>query len=261
MANAALRRAGLYSRRIPAALTEPIPRRIVSAHVGDDPFRGKNRGWGRRCLFLVTLSRRSRLQDPALRSGGFRPAGESPDGLRCDVGLRPSGKSARSPEQSFMNTSLHIKDGDTFRPASFDELLDATRKALAVRVRKGAAMESPRAVRDFLLVHLARAEREIFTVIFLDNRHRLIEASDLFMGTIDGASVHPREVVKAALQRNASAVILAHNHPSGVAEPSRADELITLRLKDAMALVDIRVLDHLIVAGDTVTSLAERGLI
>jgi DNA repair protein RadC len=160
-----------------------------------------------------------------------------------------------------MNTCLHIKDGDRFRPASFDELLDATRKALAARVRKGAPIESPKAVRDFLLVHLARAEREIFTVIFLDARHRLIEASDLFMGTIDGASVHPREVVKAALQRNASAVILAHNHPSGVAEPSQADELITLRLKDAMALVDIRVLDHLIVAGDAVTSLAERGLI
>jgi DNA repair protein RadC len=160
-----------------------------------------------------------------------------------------------------MTSTLHIQDGDAFRPASLDELLDAARKALSGKTRRGAAFESPQIVKDFLLLRLGAAEREVFTVIFLDNRHRLLAASDLFFGTIDGASVHPREVVKEALRQNAATVILAHNHPSGVAEPSRADELITLRLRDALALVDIRVLDHLIVAGSTVTSFAERGLI
>ena len=95
----------------------------------------------------------------------------------------------------------------------------------------------------------------------LDNRHRVVECQELFRGTIDGASVHPREVVKEALQRNAAACILLHNHPSGVAEPSHADELITRRLKDALALVDIRVLDHLIVAGEEVISFAEKNLL
>jgi DNA repair protein RadC len=102
---------------------------------------------------------------------------------------------------------------------------------------------------------------EVFCCLFLDNRHRLIAFDELFRGTIDGASVHPREVVRQALQRNAAAVILAHNHPSGVAEPSQADELITHRLKDALALVDIRVLDHLIVGDSRCTSFAERGLL
>jgi DNA repair protein RadC len=104
-------------------------------------------------------------------------------------------------------------------------------------------------------------EREVFGCLFLDNRHRLIALEEMFLGTIDGASVHPREVVKRALKLNAAAVILAHNHPSGVAEPSQADELITARIRDALALVDIRVLDHLVVGGTTVTSFAERGLI
>jgi DNA repair protein RadC len=95
----------------------------------------------------------------------------------------------------------------------------------------------------------------------LDKRHRLIEYVELFRGTIDGASVHPREVVKLALARNAAALLFAHPHPSGVAEPSQADELITQRLKDALSLIDVRVLDHFIVAGGDVTSMAERGLI
>ena len=101
----------------------------------------------------------------------------------------------------------------------------------------------------------------MFCCLYLDNRHRLIAFDELFRGTIDGASVHPREVVREALAHNAAALILAHNHPSGVAEPSRADELITQRLRDALALVDIRVLDHLIVAGPETLSFAERGLL
>ena len=128
-------------------------------------------------------------------------------------------------------------------------------------LRRTPVLENPRAVSQYLCVHYAGHEREVFSCLFLDNRHRLISVEEMFQGTIDGASVHPREVVKRALKLNAAAVILAHNHPSGVAEPSQADELITARLRDALALVDIRVLDHLIVGGSSVTSLAEKGLL
>jgi DNA repair protein RadC len=104
-------------------------------------------------------------------------------------------------------------------------------------------------------------EHEVFCCLYLDKRHRLIQFEELFRGTIDGASVHPREIVKLALQRNSAAVIIAHNHPSGVAEPSQADEFITQRVKEALALVDIRLLDHIIVGDGACVSLAERGLI
>ena len=126
---------------------------------------------------------------------------------------------------------------------------------------KGASISNPRATREYLRLRLAVQDHEVFAILFLDNRHRVIEFVPLFRGTIDGASVHPREVVKEALSRNAAAVILAHNHPSGVAEPSQADELITNRLRDALALVDVRVLDHLVVTGDAIVSFAERGLL
>jgi DNA repair protein RadC len=102
---------------------------------------------------------------------------------------------------------------------------------------------------------------EIFVVLFLDSQHRLIAADEMFRGTLAQTSVYPREIVKAALDRNAAAVIFAHNHPSGVAEPSRADELLTQALKQALALVDIRTLDHFVVAGNRVVSFAERGLL
>jgi DNA repair protein RadC len=148
-----------------------------------------------------------------------------------------------------------------YREAHFEELIAAARQALAYRVRKGTAFTSPREARDYLTTRIGARDHEVFTVLFLDNRHRLIDCQELFRGTIDGASVHPREVVKEAITRGAAAVILAHNHPSGVAEPSRADELITHRLRDALALVDIRVIDHLIVAGGDVVSLAERGIL
>jgi DNA repair protein RadC len=128
-------------------------------------------------------------------------------------------------------------------------------------MRQQPLLANPRIVREYLAVHYVGMEREVFGCLFLDNRHRLIAVEEMFLGTIDGASVHPREVVKRALKLNAAAVILAHNHPSGVAEPSQADELITARIRDALALVDIRVLDHLVVGGTTVTSFAERGLI
>jgi len=147
------------------------------------------------------------------------------------------------------------------RPATPDEILDAARAILARRIRRGAAISSPRATREFLKLQLAGHGHEVFAILFLDNRHRLIEFVPLFRGTIDGASVYPREVVKEALARNAAAVILAHNHPSGVAEPSQADELITNRIRDALSLIDVRVLDHLVVTGDAIVSFAERGLL
>jgi DNA repair protein RadC len=152
-------------------------------------------------------------------------------------------------------------DAGQCREASPEEILNAARAVLARRVRRGTQLTSPKLVRDFLTLKLGALEYEVFCCAYLDNRHRLIEFVELFRGTIDGASVHPREVVKQALQLNAAAVIFAHPHPSGIAEPSQADELITRRLRESLALVDIRVLDHLIVAGGDVVSFAERGLL
>ncbi len=149
-------------------------------------------------------------------------------------------------------------------PARYAELQAAaeiSRRQLAELARAGPSMASPRATGEFLRAKLRDLEHEVFCCLYLDNRHRLIQFEELFRGTIDGASVHPREIVKLALQRNCAAVIVAHNHPSGVAEPSRADELITQRVKEALALVDIRLLDHIIVGDGASVSLAERGLL
>lgn len=122
------------------------------------------------------------------------------------------------------------------------------------------SLSSPEAVKRYSKLQLHELEHEVFMVIFLDNQNRLIQSETMFRGTIDSASVYPREVVKAALKHNAAAVIFAHNHPSGIPEPSRSDITITQRLKEALSLVDIRVLDHIVV-GDTCISFAERGLI
>ena len=139
--------------------------------------------------------------------------------------------------------------------------LELGRRYLASELQRPDALTHPAACADYLRARISAYPYEVFVCLFLDNRHRVIAFEELFRGTIDGASVHPREVVKQALGRNAAAVILAHNHPSGVAEPSQADELITRRLREALALVDIRVLDHLIVADNRCMSFAARGLI
>jgi DNA repair protein RadC len=122
-------------------------------------------------------------------------------------------------------------------------------------------MNSPQALRDWLRLHCAGLQHEVFIVLFLDAQNRLLSAVEMFRGTLTQTSVYPREIVKSALERNAAAVALAHNHPSGSAEPSRADEFLTQNLKSALALVDVRVLDHFVVAGDQCASFAERGLI
>ena len=125
----------------------------------------------------------------------------------------------------------------------------------------GASIRSPKDTEDFLRNKLAHLPHELFCVVYLDNRHRVVKFSELFRGTIDGTSVYPREIVKEALFCNAAAVILAHNHPSGVAEPSQADERITRRVKTALELIDIRLLDHIIIGGRTATSCASRGIL
>jgi DNA repair protein RadC len=143
--------------------------------------------------------------------------------------------------------------------ALLQAVLEMARRHLAEQLRRQDPLENPDITRRYLASRLRHLPHEIFACLFLDNRHRVISYEELFRGTIDGASVHPREVVKRALHHNAAAVILAHNHPSGVAEPSRADMQLTRRLIDALALVDIRVLDHFIIGDGDGVSLAERG--
>ena len=161
-----------------------------------------------------------------------------------------------------LDSSLLVRDvaGD-YRPANADEVLQAAQRLLGAQLRGREVLSSPQAVRDFLRVKLGGLEHEVFAVLMLDAQNRLIEYVELFRGTVSQASVYPREVVKDALSQNSSALLLVHNHPSGSTEPSRADEHLTQTLKSAAALVDVRVLDHLIVAGDSVLSMAERGLI
>ncbi len=149
-------------------------------------------------------------------------------------------------------------------PARFATLmaaLELARRHYREALRAGPALNAPAATRQFLTAQLRDRPYEVFCCLHLDNRHRLIHFEEVFRGTIDGASVHPREIVRQALHYNAAALIFAHNHPSGVAEASQADELITRRLRDALALVDIRVLDHLIVGDNNCLSFAERGLL
>lgn len=157
--------------------------------------------------------------------------------------------------------NLYVQDSNGFSPASKETIVKAALGLTARSIVRSDALNNPRAVREYLQVRFADLQHEVFTIIYLDNRNRVLKVEEMFRGTIDGASVHPREVVKGALLNNAAAVIFAHNHPSGVGDPSQADEIITARLKDALALIDVRVLDHLIVAGPFVTSFAERGLL
>ncbi|MHB8257809.1 MAG: RadC family protein [Acidiferrobacterales bacterium] len=147
------------------------------------------------------------------------------------------------------------------RTVSESDIIEAARDILVRRYQRGTSFESPQAVRDYLMTHLATREYEAFAVLFLDNRHRLIEYKEMFRGTLNGTAVYPREVVRQALLLNAAACIVSHNHPSGVPEPSSADEILTSRLKDALSLVDIRLLDHFVIGGAESVSFADRGLL
>ncbi len=140
-------------------------------------------------------------------------------------------------------------------------VLEMARRALQEEMRSGDALNSPRAVREYLRLLLQARQQEVFIAIFLDAQHRVIASEELFQGTLTQTSVYPREVVKRALHHNAAALIFAHNHPSGVAEPSQSDQSLTDALKQALQLVDVRVLDHFIVAGAACLSFAEKGLL
>jgi DNA repair protein RadC len=171
-------------------------------------------------------------------------------------------QSIPSSVQSAGSVGLLVREADgQYRPASADEVLQQARRVLSYKIRRGATMNSPQAVKDYLRLEIGMLEHEVFCVLFLDAQHRVIKLNSMFRGTVSQTSVYPREVVKESLRLNAAAVILAHNHPSGAAEPSRADEVLTQTLKTTLALVDVRVLDHFVVTASDVVSFAERGLI
>jgi DNA repair protein RadC len=145
--------------------------------------------------------------------------------------------------------------------AELQAVLELARRALVFELAERPVFDAPARVREYLRLQMAHLRYEVFAVLFLDTQHRLIAFEEMFRGTLSQTSVYPREVIQRALALNAGAVLLAHNHPSGVAEPSRADEFLTQQLQSALALVDVRVLDHLVVAREGITSFAERGLL
>lgn len=145
--------------------------------------------------------------------------------------------------------------------AQLQAALEMGRRFLAERLKRGAALNSTLDTRHYLEAALRDRPYEVFCCLFLDNRHRILAFEELFRGTLNGTAVYPREIIRRVIAHNAAAVILVHNHPSGVAEPSRADELLTSRLREALALVDVRLLDHLVVGDGEMTSFSERGLL
>lgn len=153
-----------------------------------------------------------------------------------------------------------IKGLGPAKRAELAAVLELSRRVLATQLAQRPVFDRPQAVKDYLKLRLAELPHEVFAVLFLDAQHRLIACEEMFRGTLAQTSVHPREVVRRTLELNAAAVILAHNHPSGVGEPSRADELLTSTLRSALGLVDVRVLDHIVVARESVVSFSERGL-
>lgn len=140
-------------------------------------------------------------------------------------------------------------------------VLELARRYLEETLQRGDVMQNAADTRRYLMARMRHHAHEVFACLFLDNKHRVIQYEELFFGTIDSSAVHPRQVVKRALHHNAAALIIAHNHPSGVAEPSHADETITLRLKEALAIIDVRLLDHIVVGDGQTVSLAERGVL
>jgi len=161
---------------------------------------------------------------------------------------------------SIHNLFIRRADGSV-EAASSQDVLTAARAVLAHRVRRGALLQSPQQVGEYLTMRLGHLDYECFGLILLDGRHRVIDCVELFRGTIDGAAVYPREVVRLALDKRAAAAVAYHNHPSGVNEPSAADELITKKLVQALSAIEVRLLDHLVLAGSEVLSFAQKGLL
>lgn len=161
---------------------------------------------------------------------------------------------------SSFDSPLFVRDQRRrYQLATADQILEAARSVVDQRMRRGTVFSDPSVAGRFFRDKLAGLEREVFAAVFLDTRHRLIDYAELFFGTIDGAEVHPRELVRQALMLNSAAVVVAHNHPSGEPEPSAADRALTARLKQALALVDVRLLDHFVIGGHTPLSMAARG--
>jgi DNA repair protein RadC len=176
------------------------------------------------------------------------------------AGRAPGNPALNSPRPANMS-QLYVRDESGYRIAEPADIINRAKSIISQRYRVGSpVLSAPELTRSYLAVHLGACDYEQFGMLHLDGRHRLIKVETLFRGSISAAAVYPREVVKAALASSAAAVVLFHNHPSGVSEPSQADELITRRIKEALALVEIRVLDHLIVA-ETIFSFCEHGLI
>ena len=173
------------------------------------------------------------------------------------IGTRETRKLYRGSLQSFFSASAD--EGEPQEKCAVAREL--VKRWLSEELQRECVLSQPDAVREYLKIHFAQQEYESFVTLHLDAQNRLIAAEELFRGTLTQTSVYPREVVKSALRLNAAAVIFAHNHPSGIAEPSKADELITSTLKQALLLVDVKVLDHFIVAGSSTLSFAERGLL
>lgn len=172
------------------------------------------------------------------------------------VGARKAQKLYRQGLATLMSEDADLEQYPTIAAAR-----ELVARALKEELKRGPGLTNPATVRDFIRLSLIGKEHEVFMAIFLDAQHRVLEVEELFRGTLTQTSVYPREIVKRALRHNASGIIFAHNHPSGVAEPSRADELLTRALKDSLALVDVKVLDHFVVAGNAALSFAERGLL
>ena len=186
--------------------------------------------------------------------------GKSAVDLARDLLARFDGNLARLAEAPLVSLSSVSGIGQA-KAAQLKATFTLAARALNQTMRTRDVLGSPAAVRDYLRLRLASLPHEVFLVLLLDAQNRLIVAEELFRGSLTQTSVYPREVVKLALAHNAAAAIFAHNHPSGLAEPSRADELLTRALKDALALVDVKVLDHFLIAGSGVMSFAERGLL
>jgi DNA repair protein RadC len=195
----------------------------------------------------------------------------SPSGARAPSPTRPTAASAGNRslpsrpqsvgDAAVQMSPLYVREGDAFYEAPARQILLRAQELIDRQFhRPCVVLSNPQLVRVFLKVHLGRYEHEVFAALFLDAHHRLIEYVELFRGTIDVAQVYAREMVKEALARNAAAVVLAHNHPSGVGQPSKADERMTMQLKEALDLVGVKVVDHIIV-GESVTSFVELGLL
>ena len=146
------------------------------------------------------------------------------------------------------------------RVAQLQSVVEINRRFLESKIQKEGPLSSPSQAADYLTLQLRDQRREVFAVLYLDTRHHVIDYKELFRGTLNGATVHPREVVRSVLERNASAVILAHNHPSGIAEPSQSDATLTRRLREALELIDVRLLDHLVIGDGEFVSMSDRGL-